>query len=164
VRLHCRQEWRAAPYLPIRQMSRAPERWTPQRSRGAHLAWVPDVSHFRAVRDWRIGFSGRGGVGTGRIAEAKGRLRSRVWRGFQACPDPTRDFDDDGDREGKICASPGALLAGAAGRAPTAIRRTGRPRSAPRLIGALSSPDGCEIVYPPSTTVPFQSRSPAHTV
>ncbi len=48
--------------------------------------------------------------------------------------------------------------------APGAIRRTGHARSAPRLIGVLSSPDGCEIVYPPSTTIPFQSRGTAHTV
>ena len=40
----------------------------------------------------------------------------------------------------------------------------GTRRSAPRLIGVLSSPDGCEIVYPPSTTIPFQSRGTAHTV
>src|SRR6266568_5976751 len=78
---------------------------------------MADVSHFRGVRDLRIGFSQGVESERAELPRQRPAPASSIKGVSKHVPIPTRDSPTtDGDREGEISASSGALSAGAAGR------------------------------------------------
>ncbi len=87
---------------------------------------MADVSHFRGVRDLRIGFSQGVESERAELPRQRPAPASSIKGVSKHVPIPTRDSPTtDGDREAEIFAASGALSPGATGRAPGAIRRTG---------------------------------------